>query len=180
MRTDRAARIILVGALLGSAPARADAPTPGTGGRMEAEPAWTPARFTIAVPAEVTVVGLTYGLRPEVLYRFGDGRAVGRLRLAVGVLDGPDQLFVPVSAGYRASFRQVARVRPAVGVGVELQHRLVSDFHAVRQYGLYVEGGLDVAIAPRWSIGAMVAIDVMLYGGPGVGLGPRLGVAWRL
>ena len=170
MRTSAIARPLLA-VLLAATAARADPPD---------ECATAPARFTIAVPAEVTVVGLTYGVRPEVLYRFGGAAAVSRLRLAVGVLEGPDQWFVPLSFGYRAVFRQAHRVQPAVGGGLELQHRLVSDFHAVRQYGVYVEGGLGVALDRRWSVGAMVAIDVMLYGGPGVGLGPRLVVAARL
>ena len=30
------------------------------------------------------------------------------------------------------------------------------------------------------SFGLMVAIDVMLYGGPGAGLGPRVFASWRL
>lgn len=142
--------------------------------------ATAPARFTIALPAEVTVVGLTYGVRPEVLYRPGGPASASRLRLAVGVLDGPDQLFVPLSLGYRAVFRGRQRVQPAVGAGVELQHRLVSDYPAVRQYGAYVEGGVGFAATPRLALGLMVAIDVMLYGGPGAGLGPRVFASWRL
>lgn len=135
-------------------------------------------RFTFALPAEVTVVGLTYGVRPEVLYRPGPRGSRSRLRLALGVLDGPEQLFVPASLGYRAIFRPTRRVRPELGAGVEVQHRLVSDFPAVRQYGVYVESGVAVAVTHGLTIGVAVAIDVMLWGGPGAGLGPRLVVGW--
>ncbi len=180
MRTDRARRRltrVAPLAILASAAtiARAEPSPP-----VAADGPLCAPRFTVAVPVEVTLVGLTAGVRPEVLYRFGADGARSRVRLAVGLLDGPDQFFLPISLGYRAIFRQRARVQPAVGVGLELQHRLVSDFHAVRQYGGYVEGGLEVAIDGRWSIGLMMAIDVMIYGGPGIGLGPRLFVAARL
>lgn len=170
MRTSAIARPLFA-LVLATTAARADPP---------GECATAPARFTIAVAAEVTVVGLTYGLRPEVVYRPGAPGAASRLRLAVGVLDGPDQLFVPLSLGYRAVLRGRHVVQPAVGAGVELQHRLVSDYPAVRQYGVYVEGGVGIAATPRLAFGLMVAIDVMLYGGPGAGLGPRVFASWRL
>ncbi|MCX5743501.1 MAG: hypothetical protein NT062_13490 [Proteobacteria bacterium] len=179
MRTDRTlAALVVVLTCVAISPARAeDAPPPAP---TASDGAWSHTRFTVALPAEVTVVGLTYGVRPEVLYRFGDRGAVSRLRLAVGFLDGPDQLFIPLSLGYRAVLRQAHRIRPEVGAGVELQHRLVSDFPAVRQYGVYVEGGVGVAVDDRLSLGLVVAIDVMLYGGPGLGLGPRVFASWQL
>jgi hypothetical protein len=131
-------------------------------------------RFTFGLPAEVTLVGLTYGARPEVLYRFGERRSRSRIRFAVGLLDGPEQLFVPISLGYRAILRQHGVVRPSLGGGVEMQQRFVPDYMTVRQYGAYVEGGVEVAFAPKWSVGTIVALDVMVAGGKGAGLGPRL------
>lgn len=135
-------------------------------------------RFEVGLPVEVTLVGLTFGVRPEVLFRPGDPGTVSRLRLAFGVLGGPDQLFLPLSFGYRAQFRQHAIVQPAVGAGIELQHRVVSDLPAVRQFGLYFELGVGFAVNPLLSVSAMVGMDLMLIV-PGVGLGPRLGVSWR-
>jgi hypothetical protein len=162
MRTELAA-IALVAALV--APSAADE------GAQRGELA---ERFTLGLPAEVTLVGLTYGARPEVLYRFGERRARSRIRVAVGLLDGPEQLFVPISLGYRAIFRQHGVVRPSIGGGVEMQQRFVPDYMTVRQYGVYVEGGVEVAFAPKWSVGTIVALDVMVAGGKGAGLGPRL------
>jgi hypothetical protein len=137
-------------------------------------------RFTIGVPAEVTLVGLTAGVRPEVLYRFGDADARSRVRFAVGFLDGPEQFFMPFSLGYRAICRTRASVQPQFGAGFEVQNRIVSDYPTVRQYGFYVEGGVGYAATSQLSFGAMVALDVMLYGGPGAGLGPRVYASWRL
>ncbi|MBP9087656.1 MAG: hypothetical protein KBG15_16155 [Kofleriaceae bacterium] len=137
-------------------------------------------RFTVGLPAEVTVVGLTMGIRPEVLYRFGCAGTRSRLRAAIGVLNGPDQFFVPVSVGYRAIFRQRSTVTAMVGVGGEWQNRIVSDLPTVRQYGLYLEGGVGIKATARFTIDFAVALDVMVFGGPGIGLGPRLGVQFAL
>lgn len=137
-------------------------------------------RFTVGLPAEVTVVGLTLGIRPEVLYRFGCAGSRSRLRAAIGILDGPEQLFVPVSVGYRAIFRQRSTVTAMVGVGGEWQNRIVSDLPTVRQYGVYLEGGVGITATARLTIDFAVALDVMVFGGPGIGLGPRLGVQLAL
>ncbi len=144
------------------------------------EPDRFASRFELGLPAEVTLVGLTYGVRPEVLFRFGEPGTVSRLRLAVGLFDGPDQFFLPVSLGYRAVFRQAYRVHPVVGAGLEYQARFTSSFHPVHAGGVYLEGGVGVQVAPRWTVGAMAAVDVMFLGTPGFGLSPRLFVTWQL
>ncbi|MFZ5442500.1 MAG: hypothetical protein ACOZQL_20995 [Myxococcota bacterium] len=136
-------------------------------------------RFEVALPVEVTLIGLTAGVRPEVLFRPGEPGTVSRLRLAIGVLGGPDQLFVPVSLGYRAVFRQEHVVQPTLGLGLEVQHRAVFDFPLVQQFGLYVEAGCGFAVTKQLSLGAMLAVDVMFLGGPGLGIGPRLWAGWR-
>jgi len=136
-------------------------------------------RFELAVPAEVTLVGLTFGVRPELLFRPGEPGSVSQLRLAFGVLGGPDQLFLPLSLGYRAQFRRAHIVQPAVGVGLELQHRLGFDLPVVRQFGVYLELGVGFAVSPRVTLSAMFGADLMLFGGPGFGFGPRLAAGWR-
>lgn len=161
MRTERAGLavpVLLAGALAGAQPST---------------------RFELGVPLEVTLVGLTFGVRPELLFRPGDETSVSRVRLAVGVLGGRDQLFVPVSLGYRAQFRQGAVVQPLVGAGVELQHRWVNDLPLVQQFGFYAEGGVSFAASRRLDVALVLGVDLMLWGGPGIGLGPRLGVGWR-
>jgi hypothetical protein len=134
-------------------------------------------RFELAVPAEVTLVGLTFGVRPELLFRPGDPGSVSRLRLAFGVLAGPDQLFLPLSLGYRAQFRRAHIVQPVVGAGLELQHRVAFDL-SVRQFGVYFEFGVGFAVSPRISLSALFGADLMLFGGPGLGFGPRLAAGW--
>lgn len=131
-------------------------------------------RFEVGLPAEVTLVGLTAGVRPELLFRFGDAGSRSRLRLAAGVLAGPEQLLVPLAAGYRAVYRPGRRVQPLFGVGVEAQLRFVTDAPVVPAFGGYLEGGVGVVVAARVSVSAMLAADVMVLGTPGFGLTPRL------
>ena len=143
--------------------------------------AWaeTPAsHFEVNVPLEVTLVGLTFGVRPEVLYRPASEGTVSKLRLAFGVLGGPEQLFLPLSLGYRAHFRQADIVQPLVGAGIELQHRWVSDLPVVRQFGGYFEFGVAFAVTAHLRVQVLFGLDLMLLGGPGVGFGPRAGVGW--
>jgi hypothetical protein len=148
-------------------------------GALVATAAHAAPAFELNVAAEVTLVGLTAGVRPELLFRPGDEGSVSRLRLAVGVLAGPDQLFVPLSLGYRAQFRQAHVVQPLVGGGVELQHRFVRDLAPVRQLGAYLEGGVVFALTAHLSLQLILGVDLMVLGGPGFGFGPRLGVGWR-
>ena len=136
-------------------------------------------RFELNVPAEVTLVGLTYGTRPELLVRFGGPSSVSRLRVAAGIFGGAEQIFVPFSLGYRAVFRPEKRVQPLLGVGLEVQLRGVSDYRLVRQFGAYLETGLGIMLDRHWSIGAMFTFDLMIFGGPGFGFGPRVHAGYR-
>lgn len=141
-----------------------------------APPTW----LELGLHGEVTIVGLTYGARPELLFRLGPEGTASRLRLSFGVLGGPDQLFIPVSLGWRAVYRQHAVVRPLFGTGLELQNRLAAGHDIVRQYGLYLEGGVAFALdRGRFTVGALLGLDIMFFGGPGVGIGPRVFVTWR-
>jgi len=65
------------------------------------------------------------------------------------------------------------------GVGLEVQHRLVSDADLVRQLGVYLEGGVGFAFLERFSVGAALGLDIMFVGGPGVGLAPRVFLTWH-
>lgn len=166
MRTSALVLGLLAGSALGQTATAADATLAS--------------RFELGLPAEVTLVGLTAGARPELLFRPGEPGSRSRIRLAVGLFGGPEQLFLPVSLGYRACFRQGLTVQPLVGVGVELQHRFVADFPPVRSFGAYLEAGVAFAVAPRWTVGALLTTDVMFVGTPGFGFGPRAFVTVQL
>ena len=50
----------------------------------------------------------------------------------------------------------------------------------VRAFGGYLEGGVGFEVAPGWSVGALLAVDVMVVGMPGFGFGPRVFFTARL
>ena len=138
-----------------------------------------PGRFELFVAPEVTLVGLSAGVRPELLVRLG-GEGPHRLRLAPGLLLGPEFTYVPVALGYRASFRDGHVVRPLVGAGLEYQYRFVSDGEPARQLAFYLEAGATFAVSSRLSVGLAGSADVTFRGGPGAGLGVRALVGWAL
>lgn len=144
-----------------------------------AEEAERGTQVLLELGVEATLVGLGFGARPELLIQPGGPGTASQIRFAVGVFGGPDHLFIPVSVGYRAHFRSTKLLQPMVGAGLEMQNRFVSDLPAVNQYGLYLEGGLVFGITRSLFAGVMVTADLMLFGGPGFGLGPRLLLGFR-
>lgn len=142
--------------------------------RADAEPMAAASRFEVGAGAELTLVGLAGGLRAEALYRPGDAGSRSRLRLAPGFLMGPEFSYVPLAVGYRAVFRQDARLRPLLGTGLEFQQRWVSDAPAVRQLAFYAEAGLQAALGQGWSAGLQTSVDWAFLGPPGPGLVLRL------
>ena len=168
--TRRGLRACLVGAALAAAlpGAPAVAAEPGAAGAV-----------SVTLGGEVTLVGLTGGARAELLYRPGAPGTASRLRLALGAFSGPDQVFVPFSLGYRAQYRDGKLLQPLVGVGLEVQHRVVSDLPLVQQFGLYGEAGLALGLPGGFCLGGVFSFDLMFFGGPGFGFGPRLFLAFR-
>ncbi len=169
MRTERS---LVFGAVLLASVALA-APA------FAAEDGWlAPGRFSAGAQAEVDVVGLAYGVRPEVLYRpFGaDGST--HVRLAFGVLPGPEYTFVPIDLGWRQIFRRGDIVQPVVGAGFEEQFYVISDADTVQRPVIYLEGGVDFRIWKAAYLGVHLAPDISAFVRPGFGLATRLAFRW--
>ena len=123
---------------------------------------------------EVSVVGLSYGPRFELLWRFGAPGTVSHLRTTIAVLPGPEFVFVPIGLGYRAVFRQDKTLQPLVGIGYEA-HLFLTDGPVFAQWAaLYLEGGAGVAVSDRVSVGAAVSVDWTFAGEQGPGLQGRV------
>jgi hypothetical protein len=135
-------------------------------------------RLEYGLSPEITLVGLAYGARAEVLLRLGEEGSASRLRLAPGLLVGPEFVYTPLALGYRALFNSRGVVRPLVGFGLEYQQRSVHDAPPARQLGLYVETGLAVGLGRHLSVGLVGGLDVTFLGGPGAGLSGRLLLGW--
>lgn len=163
MRTEIGATLVAL-ALLGATPVRAGAASP----------------VQLGVSAEGTVVGLSFGLRPEVAYRLGGPGTASRLRASVGALLGPEFFYLPVSFGYRALYREGRLLQPLLGAGLELQNRMVTDAPVASSFGVYLEAGLLFGIGQNLSAGAVAGADVTFLGGPGGGLSLKACVNWAL
>ena len=164
MRTDarRAAGVVALVLFLVSGAARADA--------------WW-SHLEVGLWPEVTLVGLSGGARAELAYRPGRVGTASRIRLAPGVLGGPEFTYVPVALGYRAIFRSAAIVQPILGTGLEFQYRWVSETDA-RQLAWYGEVGVQFAPRPDLAVGVVASLDWAFAGPPGAGLVLRAGVTW--
>lgn len=137
-------------------------------------------RLTIAAGPEATLVGLAFGARGELLVRPGPTDSAHHLRIAPGLLVGPEFNYVPVALGYRAIFRKDHVVRPLVGGGFESQVRWVDDAPAAWQLAMYGEGGLVFRLTDSLSLGAAAGLDWTFLGGAGPGLSLRGLLVWSL
>jgi hypothetical protein len=128
---------------------------------------------TVGIAAEYDVVGHNYGVRGEVVL----GGGVHGLRLALGVLPSRENLFLPVSAGWRARTGPDATVHARFGAGLEAQTFLFSDRPPRLRSSFYGELGAAWSVSDGVDVGALVVPELAPFGIPGFGLGLRAG-AW--
>lgn len=130
--------------------------------------------FSVGLPAEVDLVGLAFGVRPELLWRpFGGATHV---RVATGLMVGPELAFVPFSLSVRGRWFPKGRVHPIAGLGAELQTFYASEHPAVARASYYGELGVDVDVAEDWSVGLIVEPGFAPKPLIGFGAAVRLGV----
>lgn len=130
--------------------------------------------FTALLGLEASLVGLSFGPRAELLYRLGSPGSVSHLRTTLGVLIGPEFVFVPAGLGYRAVFREGKTVQPLVGLGYEAHFFVTKGPIFVQWATVYLEAGSGFAITDRFSVGAAVSMDWSFAGEGGPGLQTRL------
>ena len=124
------------------------------------------------------LVGLAFGLRPELLWRpFGGATHV---RFATGLMIGPELAFVPFSLSVRGRWFPRGRVHPIAGIGGELQTFYAMDYPAVARASFFGELGVDVDVADRWSVGLVLEPGFAPQPLLGFGAAARLGVTRNL
>ncbi len=155
--------LIVVGAVMASGPA-------------SAAPWWS--HFEVGLSGEVTIVGLSGGPRAEIMYRPGGLGSAHRLRLAPGILSGPDVNYAPIALGYRAVLRSTKIVQPILGIGMEYQVRWVNDAPAAHQGGIYAEVGTQFRVGRGVAINVLSGFDFTFIGYGGIGVFFRSGVVW--
>ena len=137
-------------------------------------------RLSVGLPAEVNLVGLAFGVRPEVIWRPVGPESALNVRVATGVMVGPELTFIPVSATVRGRFFPRATVHPILGFGAELQTLYASDHPVVARTAYVVEVGLDVNVQGPWSVGLILEPNFAPPPLFGFGTAVRLGVTRRL
>jgi hypothetical protein len=132
------------------------------------------APFTALLGLEVSLIGLSYGPRAEMLWRFGGAGTVSHLRTTIGVLPGPELVFVPIGLGYRAVFRQAHLVQPFLGLGWEAHFFLHDGPLFAQSSAVYLETGLGFAISDRALLGCALSLDWTVAGERGPGIQERV------
>lgn len=171
MRTDALLTAIVATCFASQAHAQTDLSAAGASDQ-------TTSHFTVGAGAEIDLVGLAYGVRPEFLYRpIADSGA--NLRIAVGLLAGPEITFLPASIGYRHVWSRNRRVRPHLGGGLEYQTFWYGGDHPTSRSALYVETGFEIRVGKMW-LGIQGAPDLSVFSGFGFGLAGRITARYDL
>lgn len=136
-------------------------------------------RFSVGIPAEVDLVGLAVGVRPELLWRPARPDGATHLRVATGLMVGPELYFVPLSMTVRGRWFPKRDVHPILGTGVELQTFYSSGHPAVARLSWVGELGVDVDVAERWSTGLIIEPGFAPKPLIGFGMAVRAGATYR-
>ena len=138
-------------------------------------------RFSVTLPAEVNLVGLTFGAHPEVMWRPFSPDGSFQVRGAVGLGVGPEMTVFPVSLGLRQVFFPTRAVRPGLGMGVQLPNFLPRGHSFVFRVDTYMEASVDVRVNDTTRITAAMSPQFGgIYGGFGLGMSARVGVQMTL
>lgn len=134
-------------------------------------------RTRLALPLEVSVIGLTVGLRPELLYQpFAEAPWL-ELRAAAGVLPGAEYIATPVSLGVRGRYLDVP-VHPLLGMAFTQDIYWITDASPILRGIWETDVGLSVDVHPEWSIDAIAYSGWGVVGEPGPLAGLRLGLRY--
>ena len=132
--------------------------------------------FSLALPLEANMVGLSFGLHPELLWRPLDPQGAFHVRAATGLLMGPELSHVPVSLGLRQVFFPTRAVRPGMGLGLQAQNFFPKGHAPVTRIDQYYELTLDVRVSEGWRVGVELSPEFGWVGGFGLGMATRIGV----
>lgn len=140
-------------------------------------------RFSIALPVQVNLIGLSGGLQPELLFRPISADSGLHLRVAVGFFGGQEFFhLVPLALGFRWIWLRNMRFQPFLGFGFVWHTFLPYDTYAHNRIDLAIELGFRIAITKGFSIGINISPEFALasfssagfYGMFGLGLATRL------
>ncbi len=133
-------------------------------------------RLSVGLPVEMDLVGLAFGLHPELLWRPLGEQGAFHVRGATGLMVGPELALLPLSLGVREVFFPARKVRPGLGAGVQLQTFFPRQHAPTARLDLTMEATLDVEVAEGWRVGLQISPEFGMVGGFGLGMATRIGV----
>lgn len=140
-------------------------------------------RFSIEVPFQANLIGLSFGLQPELLFRPISADSGLHIRAAIGLYGGSELIHLaPLALGIRWVWLRNFRFQPFLGIGVVWQTFLPFDAEAHNRIDMTIELGFRIAIAKGFSVGLNISPEFGLLAIHSVGLqsGFGLGLATRL
>lgn len=145
-------------------------------------PAWATevragAPLTLGVPLEVDVVGLAYGIHPEVVWYPFPTSGAG-FRAAFGLLPGPEYFYWPVEVGYRHEWFRRGDLRPHVGAGFQQQSFLVDGDEIFSRPMVYGEFGARLRVWTDGWVGLQLSPEAGFWTRPGFSLASRVTLQW--
>ena len=142
-----------------------------------------PASLSVGVPIEVDIVGLAFGVHPELLWRPIAADSGFHLRAAVGVMAGPElTLISPLALGLRQEFAPRRMIQPGIGTGLQWQSFAVYGDGVHHRMDMYMEATIHVEVHEHYDVGLQLSPEIGMMGVSSEGLYSTfgLGMAVRL
>ena len=135
--------------------------------------------FSYVLPVEVTVVGLTYGIKPEVVYTPFEQAKWLEAKASVGLMPGPEYFSTPLTLGIRGCYFDFA-LHPTAGIALTEDFIWISDAPAVIRTAMEMDlKGLSYDINDQWAIDAQAYTGWAIINDIGPTAGLRVGVRFR-
>ena len=136
------------------------------------------AGLSYGIPLEVSVIGLTYGPRPEVIYTPFEKLKWFETKASLGVMPGPEIFATPLSVGFRGRFFDFA-LHPMAGMAVTEDIIWIASGETVFRTVMEMDLGLSYDINDQWALDAQAYSGWTFYGDVGPVAGLRFGVRFR-
>ena len=134
--------------------------------------------LSYVIPMEVTVVGLTYGIKPELVYTPFEKAKWLEAKASFGIMPGPEYFSTPLSLGIRGRYSDFA-LHPMAGIAITEDFIWISDAPPVIRTGVEMDLGLSYDINAQWSIDAQTYTGWSIINDIGPLAGLRFGVRYR-
>ena len=134
--------------------------------------------LSFVIPTEVTVVGLTYGIKPELVYTPFEQAKWLEAKASFGVMPGPEYFSTPLSLGIRGRYFDFA-LHPMAGIAITEDFIWISDAPPVIRTGVEMDLGLSYDINQQWSNDSQAYTGWSIIKDIGPLAGMRLGVRYR-